>query len=220
MNNRAFTLLEVSVSAVILSLALLVCFQVFQWGARVSVQGQMRAGIQGEGRRILLAVRNDLMRSDYSTLETLSRTATNPEGLPVSRDALCCATLQDWSSPSSFDSNSAVPLWNRYLVIYANRSNPGQLVKQLYAPTGAPYSAPMGSLSSLVQDDPALNPGAYQRTVLGQSLESFRVASNEANKTIDIEILLGVRGGRKGEAGKLNERHQLKFSTRLENSGP
>ncbi|MFN8614106.1 MAG: hypothetical protein U0931_41625 [Vulcanimicrobiota bacterium] len=220
MKRRAFTLVEVSVSALVLSLALLVCFQVFQWGSRVSIQGQLRAGIQGEGRRILLAVRNELMRSDFNTLETLSRTSANADGQLVPRDALCTATLADWNSPASFDANSSVPLWNRYMVIYATRTNPGRLIKQLYAPSGAPYAGPNGSLSSLLNDDPRANPGSLQYFTLGQSIESFQVFSNDESKSVHFDILLGARGARKGEGGKLNERHQLKFDIRLENSGP
>ncbi|MBS2034226.1 hypothetical protein JST97_04520 [bacterium] len=220
MNRRAFTLVEVSVSALVLSLALLVCFQLFQWGARVSMQGQLRAGIEGEGRRILLAIRNDLMRSDYTSLETLSRNATNAEGVSVARHALCCFSLQNWSAASSFAPDSAVPLWDRYLVIYATRSNPGLLVKQLYAPAGAPYVNPFGQLSSLVNDDPSSNPGSIQHLILGQSIESFEIHCDEDSKSVNFDILLGARGARKGEGSKVNERHQLRFSVRLENSGP
>ncbi len=220
MKKRAFSLIELAVATLILSMALLLCFVLFQWGTRAAIQGQMRAGIQGEGRRILLGIRNELMRSDFSTLETLSRTSPNAEGQPVPRCALSSATLSNWSDAACFDSDSALPLWNRYMVIYATRSNPGLLIKQLYAPPGAPYAGPMGNLAGLVNDDPGTNANAIQRFTLGQNIESFQVVSDEDSKSVHLDIMLAARGGRKGESGKLNERHQLKFDVRLENSGP
>lgn len=209
-------------AALILSMALLICFQLFQWGTRVAMQGQMRAGIQGEGRRILLGIRTELMRSDFTTLDTLSRTVPNAEGQMVARGALSSATLRNWSDPASFDSDSALPLWDRYIVIYATTTNPGLLVKQLYSPAGrvVPYAGTLGGLSGLLNNDPSLNANALQRATLGQSIESFQVSSDDQSKNVHLEIMLAARGGRKGESGKLNERHQLKFDVRLENSGP
>jgi hypothetical protein len=78
----------------------------------------------------------------------------------------------------------------------------------------------MGNLAGLVNDDPGTNANAIQRFTLGQNIESFQVVSDEDSKSVHLDIMLAARGGRKGESGKLNERHQLKFDVRLENSGP
>lgn len=221
MRQRGFTLSEVLVACFVLSMALLVCFELFQWCSRAALLGQSRASLESEGRRLLLGVRMDLMRSDFDGLETdLSRTTLNPEGETMPRHALSFPCLENWSNPASFNTESAAPLWDRYLVLYATRANPGLLVKQFYTPAGAPYQGPMGNLAGLLNEAPASNPNSRGFQVLSQNLESFRVTTDETNKVIECQLVLARRGGRKAEKAALNERHQLSLTTRLENSGP
>jgi len=215
--KRAFSLLEVMVSMAILSLALLVCFQLFEWGSRAAVLGQARAGLEGESGRILLAIRGDLQRSDYSGLETLTdstRSVTNPEGQLVERHALCTLGLKNWNDPASIDPVAAAPKWDRYVVLYATKSTPGSLVKQTYSVITV---GPMGTLDARVQDNPALN-GALSTQILGQNVEIFRLTQDETAKSLKVDLTLSTRGGRKGGSGRINERFQVSFQTRLENS--
>ncbi len=221
MRRRGFTLSEVLVSCMVLSLALMVCFQLFQWCSRAALLGQSRASLEGEGRRLLLSLRMDLMRSDFDGLESeTARSVVNAQGQTVDRHALSFPCLDNWSHPGNFNPDSASPRWNRYLVLYATTAQPGLLVKQFYAPAGAPYQGPMGNLGGLLADDPAANPLARSHQVLSQNLESFQVKSDDSSKVVELHWILARRGGRKGEAGSLNERHQLSLATRLENSGP
>lgn len=209
------------VACFVLSMALLACFELFQWGSRAALLGQARAGLESEGRRLLLAVRMELLRSDFDGLETdLTRTTLNPEGQTVPRHALSLLCLEDWSDGANINTTAAAPLWDRYMVLYATRANPGQLVKQYYQPAGAPYQGPMGSLAALLSDTPLSNPGAASLHVLSQSLESFRVTSDELSKVVQLNVTLARRGGRKADKANLNERHQLSLTVRLENSGP
>ncbi len=209
------------VACFVLSMALLVCFELFQWGSRAALLGQARAGLESEGRRVLLAVRMELLRSDFGGLETDStRTTTNPEGQTVARHALSLPCLENWSDGSKFNTSSAAPLWDRYMVLYATRANPGLLAKQYYKPAGAPYQGPMGNLSALLSDNPTFNPGYSSLQVLSKNIESFQLSSDELSKVVQLNVTLARRGGRKADKAGLNERHQLNLAVRLENSGP
>lgn len=209
------------VACFVLSLALLVCFELFQWCSRAALLGQSRASLESEGRRLLLAIRMDLLRSDFEGLETeLTRTFLNPEGETVPRHALSFPCLENWNNPASFNTDSAAPLWDRYTVLYATLANPGLLVKQHYTPAGAPYRGPMGNLAGLVHEDPATNPNGRNFQILSQNLDSFRVLSDDTSKVVECQLVLARRGGRKADKAGLNERHQLSFTTRLENSPP
>lgn len=221
MKRRGFTLVEVVVACFVLSMALLVCFELFQWCSRAALLGQARAGLESEGRRVLLAVRMELLRSDFAGLETdTTRTTLNPEGQMVDRHALSLLSLANWSNPASFNAASAAPLWDRYMVLYANKANPGLLIKQYYTPAGAPFRGPMANLAGLLSDNPAANAGSRSFQVLSQNLESFQVSSDELSKVVQFNLTLARRGGRKAERASLNERHQLNLAVRLENSGP
>ena len=208
-------------ACVVLSLGLLVCFELFQWCSRAALLGQSRADLESEGRRILLAVRLDLLRSDFAGLETdTTRTTLNPEGLTVDRHALSLLCLSNWNDPAKFNTASAAPLWDRYMVLYANLANPGLLIKQSYAPAGAPYRGPLGNLPGLLNDNPAANPGSRGYQVLAQDLESCHITSDDISKIVQLNLTLARRGGRKADKAGLNERHQLNLAVRLENSGP
>ncbi len=221
MKRRGFTLVEVMAACVVLSLALLVCFELFQWCSRAALLGQSRAGLESEGRRVLLAVRLELLRSDFAGLETITtRTTSNPEGQTVDRHALSLLCLSNWNNPASFNTTSAAPLWDRYMVLYANLANPGLLIKQYYAPAGAPYRGPMGNLAGLLNDNPAANLGSKSYQVLAQDLESFQVTSDDLSKVVQFNLTLARRGARKADRASLNERHQLNLAVPMENSGP
>lgn len=211
--------MELGVTMVLLSFTLLVCFALFTWGSRAAFQGQTRAGLQAESRKISLAIRNDVMRADYDLTEVLDgRTALNPQGETVPRHAMSSVALSNWSDPSNFDPDQAVPRWDRFFVLYANGSSPGLLVKQTY-PASGPVTNPMANLSAYLNDDPSAN-GALNTNVLTRSLEAFRILADEQSHRLSFRVLLASRGGRKGLTSRLNERYEMVLDVRLENSAP
>ncbi len=226
LTRKGFTLLELCLSATILTLALLACFGLFEWGSRSFLLVHTRSGLQGEARRAQLSLLADLRRSDFGGLTVInstvmpSRLVTASDGTLVERDAYSIWALDDWDSPISFDPANSQPLWNRYQAVYATTTNPGLLVKQVYSPPGSPYSIPKSDLMLCLNNNPGLNPGARPATVLCQSVHSFAVVSDADKHNVTISLTLSSRGTRKGEKRNVDERFEATFGTRLENSQP
>ncbi len=210
-------MLEVSLACALLSLALLACFQLFLWGTRSFQFAQKRLGLEGEGRLIRSALRQDLMRADgnLARFET-ARSSTNPEAQLVPRHAYCIPGLLNWNQATSFDTQEAVPRWDCYWIVYATLGAEGRLLKRQVRPAGAPYVSTLAGFPGTFLADP---PAADTRA-LSDHLDAFELAWNDSQKTLRLSFLLAARGGKKGQARQISERHQLAWTVRLENSGP
>lgn len=204
----------------LLSLALLACFQLFEWSSRAFILTHLRSGLEGESRRVLASLATDLRQGDIHGLSVIDRRVNSPEGDSVERDAYSLPSLTHWEDPAAINPSTALPRWDRYVVVYATLANPGRLFKQYCSPGGsAPYQAPLSDLSSRINDNPALNPQATRPTILTQSVHEFRVTFNDDNDRATYHLTLASRGARKGQGRLTNERYQVSYSTRLENSG-
>lgn len=220
-------MLELTLASVILLMGLWLSFQLFEWGSRAFVLVHLRSGLQGEARRMAVAVESDLRRSDLQMVEVVDAT-TDPSRRVTSaleqesgvREAICFPTLSRWDDPACVDRANCQPLWDRYTVLYATREDLGRLVKQNYQPAGAPYTGPFGSLGLLLGDNPALNPGAQVPLVLSNSVLSFGVAMDPDRAQVSLNLTLAGSGSLKAGRRRTRERYQSKFTYRLENTPP
>lgn len=226
MRRRGFSLIEVTLSAVLLSLALLACFQLFEWSSRAFILTHLRSGLEGESRRVLASLATDLRQGDIHGLSVIdptldpTRRVTAPEGESVERDAYSLPSLTHWEDPASINPATALPRWDRYAVVYATLANPGWLIKQYCTPGGtAPYQAPLSDLSGRINENPALNPQSTRPVILSQSVHEFRVTFNDDTDRVTYHLTLAGRGTRKSQGRLTNERCQVSYTTRLENSG-
>lgn len=209
------SLLETILACSLLSLALLACFELFLWGTRSFHLSQKRLGLEGEGRRIRVALQADLQRAD-SNLMSFDRTrnALNLDAETVPRHAYCIPSLQDWQSAASFDSDETVPRWDRFVVVYATTEAEGKLVKRLVDASGGPHLGPLtGSPGAF-----AAQPPVTGSQLLSPHLERFELTWDEPRKALRVDLTLAARGGKKGQARRILELHQLVFTQRLENS--
>jgi hypothetical protein len=220
-------LLEITLSSTLLLVGLGLVFGLFQWGSRSFLLIHLRSGLQTECRRVMAAIGPDLRRSDIhlvdvvdSTVDPARRVFSNLEGEFGQRHALSFANLSRWDDVSLIDSAECLPLWDRYTVIYATRSDPGRLIRQHHTPTGAPYSQPLGNLIGLIQDDPATNPGASRPLVLSSSVLNFEVHIDRDKALVTLQLTLAGTGSLKSGRRQMRERCQTRFTARLENSGP
>lgn len=223
--RRGFSLIELSLSATLLSLALLACFQLFEWSSRAFILANLRSGLEGEARRALASLQADLRQGDFTCLSLIvpsldpSRQVASPEGPLVERDAYGLACLTRWDDPSLIDPTTARPRWNRYTVVYATLSNPGLLVKQYCRPGNPPFDGPVPSLAGRINENPALNPQASKPVILSQSVHEFLVRADEPTQTLTYRLTLAGRGTRKAQGRLINERCEVSYTTRLQNTG-
>lgn len=225
MRRSGFSLIELSLSATLLSLALLACFQLFEWSSRAFILAHLRSGLEGEARRVLASLHNDLRQGDFTCLSIINsnvdpaRRVASPEGSMVERDGYGLACLTRWDDPALLDAANARPRWNRYTIVYATLTNPGRLVKQYCRPGTPPFDGPVPALAGRMNENPATNPQASPPTILSENVNEFEVLGDEVTQTLTYRLTLAARGTRKAEGKLINERCQVSFSTRLQNTG-
>ena len=223
MRRRAFSLLEMLISCLLLSVLTAVLFVAFRDGTRAFNNLSVRQGLEGEARRCTQILDQLLRQSDASCCEAInpsSRQRLGASGVTVSRDGLAYVNLTQWWDASHFDS-AGRPQWDQYEVIYATLYNPGHLVRQIYRPAGAPYQVPLPGFTALamLNDDPADNSAARETHLLSQRVEDFQVDLQGDPPRVDIQLILTDREPlRAGSQRASQERMQVDLTIQLNNS--
>lgn len=223
MRVRGFSLLEVAVTLTLLFVGLWATFSLFERGTRAFSVGGAQNDLASDARRSLLALMTDVRLADADTLSIDdSRTCADETGKVVHRDAFSLATLSRWNKPENFNQVQAAIYWDTYTVVYATRQPKGLLVRQEYRPPGAPYlsSMPGFPAPNFLDDRPANNPGALRTRVLSSAVQQFQANFNEDDKTLEVDLQLVERGGKKTGGRALDQRNQATFRIKLENTAP
>ncbi len=216
--RKGFSLLEMTLSAFLMGMAVALAFGLFSFGSRAFRLGSLRSGLQAEARRIYSQLDWDLRRTDMSTLSLVTsaddpmRQVPNVTGTLVERDGVCMAGLSDWRAAGSYDAATLRPRWDRYVVYFATtEATGGRLLRQVLTPSGAPFDSPYAALTL----DPDV-PG----DVLAQHVDEFKVSRDATTDSIVVQLKLRERGGQKvGTAGKnLDETLELGFQVGPENT--
>ena len=227
---RGFNLLEVVVSCVLLSTAMLCAFEFFEFGSRVFRGGLMRQGLQAQVRRSVTPLDQDLRRTDLSTVSVIAkaqdatREILSTSGALVERDGLCLAALSNWNLGTNYDTLTSRPMWDRYVVYYATTEAEGaRLIRQTVRPPGSPYLSNWGvfTTATSLSQNPALNSGPIENTrVLADQVEEFHVVLDAPTSAVIVKVKFRATGGlRVGTAGKnLDESLEAKFQIHPENS--
>ncbi len=225
--RRGFSVLELSLALVLLSIGLLVSFSLFERGTRAVFKSDARMGLSDEARRVLVSIGSDLRKSDLGmsqVLDDASRSATGLSGNSVMRAALCYPTLSSWTDPTRFNPDRAQIYWDRYTVLYATRQTPGRLVLQVHAPAlvapATHYTTPMVNLSVVLNDDPGTNAGSLVTRTLSQSVEHFDAVLDPEVPEVRIKLVLARRGSRKVGARQLDERAEALMTYPVYNGAP
>jgi prepilin-type N-terminal cleavage/methylation domain-containing protein len=222
--HAGFSLLEVVMAMVLISVGLFVTFSLFERGSRAFRLGDAKNALASDARRTVLALVPSLRVADSDTLEVLDgRSCASSSGQNVQRHGYSLAALTDWNDPASFNPDSADILWDSYRVVYANLLPLGDLIVQEYRPApGPPYSGilPGFSEATHLANDPYLNPGALSTKNVCQSVDDFQVVFDPESQTLRLSLRLAARGAKKVGGRQLDERSEATVLVRLENSGP
>ena len=141
------------------------------------------------------------------------------------RDALAMSTLDDWDAPANYDPLTLRPVWNRYIVWYANLSSPtGALYRQLVDPPlpgSGGFITPYGDLGSNINEDPALNGDVIYTRIMSEDVIDFTVNLRFENGTIETILQLRAEGiQRPGTQDRTEENLQVRFTFQPKNTWP
>lgn len=222
--QRGFSLLEVVMAMVLLSVGLWVTFSLFDSGSRAFRLGDAKNALTSDARRSILALVPALRVADADTLEIVDgRGCTSASGQGVQRHGYALATLSHWEDPANFNPDTADIRWDGYRVVYADLLPQGRLITQDYRPApGPPYAGPLPGFAEAthMSNDPGLNAGASSSKVICQSVDDFRVVYDAESQTLRVTLRLSARGGKKVGGRQMDERSEASILVRMENSGP
>lgn len=125
MKKRAFSVLELVLSASLLLLAMSIMFSVFRYGFQGFRMASGRNDMQADARALLARLGQDLEQSTQVGIvfdNGALRVANVPlqAGLSVQpRHLLCMPALTNWNNPSSFDNQTGLPIWDSYVLYHA-----------------------------------------------------------------------------------------------------
>lgn len=204
--NRGFSVLEAVLACALFSLVGLCLFGMLQFGFRSFAIGGQRMGSQAEQETILARLRADL---EFTTVASIRTAEGGPRNIvvPLSvgpanepRHILSCCTLTNWNDKKSYDSNSGLPNWDRYLVYQANLSAEGTLYRLELDPSAIVNDEGWANFTSYVSAYPNQPPATGvlvggARVVRRQVLTSHLLAF-EVTKSSDDLILRTVLYGK------------------------
>lgn len=228
-NARGFGLLDMVLSFGLLALLSMAMVSVFAQTTSMYRLGTSRSGLQSEIRRIHVVMGRELAQSSFYTVSihspsplTVPRDDTT--SMQARRDSLSCATLISPLDPSSFDSNSGLPKWDRYVIYMASNEVPnGKLIR--YAVNGpSPITDEQKEMTPPLSARVAAYPGGVitgTTRMITHRLVSFEVEQDLANQFVIVSLILRgdagrLVGGRKTTAELL----ETKLSFRPENTWP
>ena len=219
------TLIELIVAMAMLSLLTALLFGAFEMGTRVFRDTTVRQTSENQLRSIKLLLERDANHTNfwYCNKNALPRSVGGKN-----RDALAMSTLDDWESPANFDSLTLRPVWNRYIVWYADQSSPtGTLYRQLVepplpSPPDPPgFITPYGALGANINEEPALNEDVIYTRSMSEDVIDFTVNLRFENGTIETILQLRAEGiQRPGTQDRTEENLQVRFTFQPKNTWP
>lgn len=187
-----FSMLEMLFALGVFSFFLAGMFAIFSRGYQAFHFLSTRQSLQGELLRLKSVMGDDFAKTHYRSI------GTYPQELPlgtgaVSRDIVCCLTLDDWTLTENFRDPTSIPLWNRYVVYRASLDEQGQLERLVVAPEEeVPFRVrPMANLFNL--EAPITS-----RRVLSSKVKSFSCRVDGYLQKVVVSLELSDGGGQRG----------------------
>lgn len=209
--KRAFSIVELVLAMALFGLISLLIFSLLLSGTRSFNIVMSRSTLQGELNRSLARLQGEVRRSSASLVTVLRASDRQVEG--HCRHGICLSSLKDWRAESSYDQGS--PRWDEFVLFYATMQTPGRLLRRVYHPAGAPFSAPMTGLSAATD---LLDQGSPDTSVLAQHVEEFKLTYDGGSGVLEASLQLRRRAGRTPEGNRVNEeRVQAACRLRLNN---
>lgn len=191
--HRGAALPELLFALSIFSLFLVGIFGLFGRGFAAFNFLQDRQSIHGELLRMKTTLGTDFRLTHFSSVGVEPQTAT-VNGQTVSRDNVCCITLDDWRAPSNFD-GLGLPIWNRYFVYQCSTTGDTTRLDRLLIDSGQPIPIRVAPLNGLAGFGTSQATG---RLMLSDSLESFECVRDTALQEVTQTVRLRKRGGLRG----------------------
>lgn len=174
-----------------------------------------RQGLQGEFLRMKSILQADLGQTHFRSIGIEQRTAT-VDAETVRRDQACCLSLRDWQSPSSYDPDLGIPLWDRYAVYQTSTTE--STLSRLAAEPDEPVPYRIRPLDGFSTVPDATVKG---RTVLTSHLRSFACELDRALQEITLTVVLESVGGKRGlDESLAKERFEAKLRWTPSNTVP
>lgn len=121
--RAGFSLLELTLSCALLSLFFLAIFVLFERGFSGYSTASKRMDSVSEMQAIVSRLERDAELATLAGSEVIdSRSASvvlDSGTAAYPRHIVCLPALGDWGDPNRFDSQSGLPLWDRYLIYHA-----------------------------------------------------------------------------------------------------
>lgn len=225
MRPRAgFTLLEALIVVVVLGGLIVTVFSVFTVGVSGFKLGTARLDLQGEMRRVMNPLRQDLRNSSFQSASFLTVNRNVPANPPnatpqaaVNRDGLSFNGLQNMLNDASYDA-TGFPKWDCYIVYFATLDEPDGKMVRLALRDPSDLSSSECTLSvprPLSNGDLSLsNPQLLNNNirVLSSQVMDFQVSLDQANQLVAIKLRLRSPVGRM-ELGRRSTVEVLEIQT-------
>lgn len=212
MSKRGFSLPEILLSCLLLSIFLVLIFAFLRSGLGTVLQTQRRGGVLAEARRAALALEKELAQTAAESVQTVQRLdASNV----YRRDAICLAQLSDWNSSSSFSPDSGQPLWDRYVIFYASRVFDGVLVRADIS-SSSPVTGPYTAFASLnLPDDAQAVAPIHSARIVCDSVRELSFATKSG--TVSVRLLF-EHVGLDSQGSRKTENYELQTDINIHNN--
>lgn len=198
MSRRSgFSLPELITAMFVLGLLTTVVFASFITGTRFFYETSMRQSAENELRAIKTLMERDFDMTNFWWISTDDEPTADGQ-----RDAVAMVALNDWNDPVNFEFGTDRPMWNRYVMWYATRGNPGSLVRQVIDVDPSPAAfleVPYPAVDTNRSDaNPAANTGVETFRYLSRNVVDFQVTPRLQNGSIRVRLRLHRQGKQRG----------------------
>lgn len=210
------SLLETVLALSVFSFFLLTVFVLLNKGIGAFHFLQSRQSLHGEMQRVKILFEHDFRLTHLRSIGIDNRTTVAYEET-VRRDNLCCLTVDDWRDNANIESETGLPLWNRYIVYQSSLEEDGSLRRLVVEPSQpVPVRImPLEVLDSLSGDRVA------GMVFVTDNLESLEGDRDLARQEVSLRIVLRKRGGARGlDAKRIDEVVEANFHWRPLNTVP
>ncbi len=199
-----FTLMEAVVVFFALSLITTGIFVLFRFGSGTFHHLVLKQGLQVDATRFSHGFSRLARLTHFDTVTVIPRTYVTSDGDTVRRDAVAFVGLSSWSSPSSFDPYTGLPLWDEYVVYYATTDgDQARLIRQIVSPGGTLGISTYADLGANIDNNPANNADVVNTLEVTDALYSFEVTKDSSDRTVKVRLRLRRKGARSGLGNRL-----------------
>lgn len=208
------SLLEAVLSAALFCVVFFVAFNLFDLGSYNFHVGLLRHGLQSETRTSWTYLERDLRQTVLSGMSLDNgpgRNVTVPiqkTSVTVPRQIVSLPSLSNWApNTSTFDPDSGLPKWDRYVVYQATLDVPdGAFYRFELAPAGGDASAPFASFATLSNVTLSSGPAGIGPVTGGSITGRRKLASDvldfSVSITTTVNAYLKLRGKAHSEASQ------------------